>query len=146
MAISRVDTPQQHLIVWDGDCGLCQAAIEWVHRHDRRHSFATASWQDCDDSRLTDELRHRCFKAVHVITNDNSVYGAARAVLFILHDLYGFRLLRLAEKPPFIWLGELVYRLIANNRKIIGRLATHLHLIPAGSTCVTATRVTIPRE
>ncbi len=131
MKPSTVMARKQHLIIWDGDCGLCATFIRLVERHDRRRQFTAAPWQICSDKRLDDETRLRCRDAVHVIASNNEVFAAGRAVLFILHELSGWTVFKFAQSRGVIWLFELVYRVVALNRHRISRVAATLHLFPA---------------
>jgi predicted DCC family thiol-disulfide oxidoreductase YuxK len=70
---------------------------------------------------MTPALYAACEKAVHVITNDGRTLRAGRAALFILERIGWGWLARLLALPPFIWIVELVYAVIANNRPFFAR-------------------------
>ena len=70
---------------------------------------------------MSEALSSACEMAMHVIRSDGRVYRAGRAVLFILEQLgwgWGARLL---SCPPFIWLVEWLYRLVARHRGFFAR-------------------------
>jgi predicted DCC family thiol-disulfide oxidoreductase YuxK len=70
---------------------------------------------------MTPELRATCEKAVHVLTADGRILRAGRASLFVLaHIGYGW-LARPLMIPPFVWLVELGYRIVASNRSFFAR-------------------------
>ena len=70
---------------------------------------------------MTEALFSACEKAVHIIRSDGRVYRAGRAVLFVLECLgwgWGARIL---SYPPFVWLVEALYRLVARHRGFFAR-------------------------
>lgn len=71
---------------------------------------------------MTEALQAACAEAVHTISPDGRVMRAGRAALWIMAELGWPRLARLLGTWPFIVLVELGYRLIANNRPLLGRL------------------------
>jgi predicted DCC family thiol-disulfide oxidoreductase YuxK len=129
------DTGERNLVLWDGDCGFCAACIAWVMRHDKDGKFLAIPWQQCRDIRLTPAIRANCREALHVITKSGFVLSAGRAVLFILYEISGSGLFKLATLRPFSWFVEVGYRLVAGNRQVIGRCAVALRLIPKGTVC-----------
>ena len=67
------------------------------------------------------ELNEACAKAVHVVTEDGQILRAGRACLFVLAALGWQRTARVLSLPPFVWLVELGYRLVARHRSFFGR-------------------------
>jgi uncharacterized membrane protein YdfJ with MMPL/SSD domain len=71
---------------------------------------------------MTDELARRCARAAHVITPAGTILSAGRASLCVL-GLIGYpRLARILAVPPFIWLVELGYWIVARNRHFFSRI------------------------
>ncbi len=106
----------KHLILWDGECGLCRRAVSWVPSCDSERQFQLCPYQDCPTPPMTPQLSAACERAVHVITEDGKTLRAGRAVLFVLERCgIGFPA-RLMSFPPFIWFIEIGYWIIANNR------------------------------
>ena len=71
---------------------------------------------------MTPALRAQARQAVQVITTDGYQLSAGRAILFVLEEIeWHPRTVRLAARRPFIWLVELGYWLVANNRTFVGR-------------------------
>ena len=63
-----------------------------------------------------------CQQAVHVITAEGRVIKAGRAAMFVLEELgYPRWLVRPLTWPPLVWLTELGYWLVANNRPFFSR-------------------------
>jgi predicted DCC family thiol-disulfide oxidoreductase YuxK len=111
-----------HLVLWDGDCGFCGRAIAWLQRNDRQHRFRFIKYQEAPSPPMTSELYRACSKAVHVIAREGSIRRGGRAALFILeHEGWG-PIARLLGLPPFIWIVELGYRVVATNRSLFSRI------------------------
>jgi predicted DCC family thiol-disulfide oxidoreductase YuxK len=115
-------TNPQHLVLWDGQCGLCRRAIEWVMRRDTRNALVCETYQQSDHPLLDDTLRAACERAAHVITVDGRVLKAGRASLFVLRELGFRRIAWFLRLPPFIWCVELGYFVVARNRRFFSRL------------------------
>jgi predicted DCC family thiol-disulfide oxidoreductase YuxK len=111
-----------HLVLWDGDCGFCGRAIAWLQRNDRQDRFRFIKYQEAPSPPMTPELYRACSKAVHVIAREGSIRRGGRAALFILeHEGWG-PIARLLGLPPFIWIVELGYRVVATNRSLFSRI------------------------
>lgn len=63
---------------------------------------------------------------MHVLTCDGRTLRAGRAGLFILGELGWRRTARIAALPPFVWLVELGYRLVAENRGLWSRIVRRM--------------------
>jgi predicted DCC family thiol-disulfide oxidoreductase YuxK len=70
---------------------------------------------------MTPDLYRACARAVHLITPDGHVLRAGRAVVEVLRLLGWRRRAALLLLPPFVWLVELGYRIVANHRPFFGR-------------------------
>ena len=71
---------------------------------------------------MTPDLYARAERAVQVLTDDGRRLQAGRASLFVLEAIgWHPRLARLGRHRPFVWLVELGYRLVANNRGFFAR-------------------------
>lgn len=70
---------------------------------------------------MTDALFAACAEAVHVIRPDGQLYRAGRAVLFILEHLGWGWSVRLLSYPPFLWLVEGLYQIVARHRSFFAR-------------------------
>ena len=112
----------RHLLLWDGDCGFCRRSAALVCREDAAGVFETSPYQQAPTPPMTPELFSACSRSVHVITSDGRVLRAGRACLFILHELGHPTLARALLIPPFIWMIELGYRIVAANRPLLSRV------------------------
>ena len=79
---------------------------------------------------MTPALYQACGRAVHVITADGSVLSGARAALFVLREIERWEWpARIMSHRPLIYLAEIGYRIVANNRDLFSRVMFR------GSTC-----------
>ena len=83
--------------------------------------FDDSAYQDAPSPPMTPKLRVACERAMHVILPDGKIISGGRASLFILERLGWGWFARLLSYPPFIWVVEAIYRLIANNRDFFAR-------------------------
>ena len=72
---------------------------------------------------MTPVLYVACKHAIHVVEANGTVLRAGRACLFILDELGWHWAARLLAVPPFIWLVELGYRIVAVNRPLFSRFS-----------------------
>jgi len=71
---------------------------------------------------MTPELARACDRAVHIVCRDGRLLRAGRAALFLAGELGWRRTSRILSCPPFIWLVELGYALVARYRGLVGRV------------------------
>jgi predicted DCC family thiol-disulfide oxidoreductase YuxK len=112
----------RHYLLWDGACGFCRRAVEWLRRRDTKGVFEILPYQDAPSPPMTAELREACRRAVHVVTADGRVLRAGRASLFALGKTGHPHLARILAIRPLVWLVELGYVLVARNRSHLSRL------------------------
>jgi predicted DCC family thiol-disulfide oxidoreductase YuxK len=71
---------------------------------------------------MTPSLYKACQQAVHVITANGRTIKAGRAGMFVLEEIgYPRWLVRPFTWPPLVWLTELGYRFVANNRPFFSK-------------------------
>ncbi len=71
---------------------------------------------------MTPPLYEACKRAVHVIVNDGQILKAGRAGIFVLEEIgYPPWLVRPLSWPLLIWLTELGYWIVANNRPFFSK-------------------------
>ena len=93
-----------------------------VRRKDKNRAFKIVAYQDAPSPPMTKELRQACKRAVHVIKTDGEILRGGRATLFVLQVLrVGYDLPRLLALPPFVWLVEIGYFIVARNRPFFSR-------------------------
>jgi len=103
-------------ILWDGTCGFCRRAVTWFGRRDKAHQFTVVPYQEAPSPPMTPELYAACERAVHVVKPDGTILRAGRATLFILEHIGWGWVARLLMLPPFIWIVELGYAIVARHR------------------------------
>jgi predicted DCC family thiol-disulfide oxidoreductase YuxK len=110
------------LLIYDGDCGLCDHTVQWVLSHDRvgRIRFAALQGETAAPILETHGLKPKDgedFDTMVLVGPGDAVRVRSRAVLGLLVHFGGFwrflgHLGRLV--PRFI--ADAVYRLVARNR------------------------------
>lgn len=131
------DAEARPLVVYDGDCGMCRAAVEWLGaRTGERVAFAPA--QDDPDPRVDREAARA---AVHLVEPDGRTFRGARACIQALAKApaRGWVLALLAI-PGFGAVAEWWYRAVAARRSLLSR-ALRLVSGPGPSTFVAAPRL-----
>ena len=113
-SVPQADLP---LMVFDGDCGICRAAVDrW--RSATGPKLRYAPYQEV--AAKFPQIGEREFRrAVHFIDADGTVSRGAAAVLKALATCGNQRRLwwLYTKLPPFAFVAELIYRLSAANRK-----------------------------
>jgi predicted DCC family thiol-disulfide oxidoreductase YuxK len=110
-------TPK-HLVLWDGDCGFCRRAVQWLLKNDRYGRLTAIPNQEAD---ISPELRAQCQNAVHVVKSDGSILRAGRAMLFCVEQTRWHQLARIGEWAIFIPFIELGYAFVARNRALFSK-------------------------
>ena len=105
---------KRHLVLWDGECGMCSRFAQHIQDRDTRQALDVVAYQHCHDPRVTPAIREACEHALHVIQSDDRVLTGADAVFFSWQvTVVPLAIVRL---PPLIWVAELGYRIVAANR------------------------------
>ncbi|MBG91069.1 MAG: thiol-disulfide oxidoreductase [Actinobacteria bacterium] len=110
----------QHLILFDGQCGLCQKSVQWIIQHDTRKQFVFASLQSQWAQSLLSEhgWPHNTMDSIRLISPYPSqhaqLYSRSEAILVITKILrHPYRwVLRFC--PVFI--RDAVYKQVQKNR------------------------------
>jgi predicted DCC family thiol-disulfide oxidoreductase YuxK len=128
---------RQRYLIYDGDCGLCEACIGYAARYARyncSHRAHRTGSQDDPKGRFS--LRPYqsfsveglaalgltaadCSRAVQVVTADGRLLAGARGINYFLRQRWVGLLFNLFiyAIPPLFLLELLLYRLVANNRR-----------------------------
>lgn len=116
------ESDSRHWLIWDGTCGFCRRAAEWFGRRDVDGRFRIVPYQDCPSPPMTPALREASAQAVQVVRADGTVISGGRAVLFLLQDVgWHPSIVAIATRPPFVWLVEIGYGIVAKNRQVFSR-------------------------
>ena len=110
---TRTDLP---VLLMDGDCAFCAAAVGWMGRHGLL-GVPAAPWQTVDVAALGVSER-RLSREVVLVRPDGRTLGGARAMAAVARAGTSpvARLAGLADLPPVRPVAALVYRWVARNR------------------------------
>ena len=93
----------------------------WARRQDRAGRLELVPYQEAPWPPMTRRLYAACARSMHVITPDGRVLRAGRGSLCVLGVLGWRRAAAILSLPPLIWLVEIGYRVVANNRRFFSR-------------------------
>ena len=65
---------------------------------------------------MTEELAAACANAFHVLRADGTTLQAGRAAVYVLGRVGWPKTAAVLAVPPFLWIVELGYRLVADHR------------------------------
>jgi predicted DCC family thiol-disulfide oxidoreductase YuxK len=113
-------------VLYDRDCGLCQATVRQLHRWDRHRRFAMLPLQSAptsgDPAIRIAAAGSPLEAALHVVAADGRVLAGGDAALAIIRELPGGGLLApWRGVAPFRWVVGAGYDAIAGHRHEIGR-------------------------
>ncbi len=115
------------VVLFDRDCGLCQATARALARWDRRGRLEMLALQDAAGAARADVAAvaagNRLDAALHVLDRSSGrVERGGGAALAIASELPGGRIVRpLRRLAPFRWVVGALYELVARHRHAIGR-------------------------
>jgi predicted DCC family thiol-disulfide oxidoreductase YuxK len=118
-----LDAPERdHVVIYDGDCGLCRTLLALLLRADTRRRLRPVALDTPEADRLlhdlTDEQRHNSW---HLVAPDGSRTSAGAAAPVLLALLPGGAVpAALLDRAPRA--TERGYRLVADNRSRLGPL------------------------
>src|SRR5688572_29551930 len=110
-------TASHPLILFDGVCNLCNAAVQFIIKRDKKEKFKFASLQSPGVHEYLSQLSAQGPElSTMVLVKNNKLYDRSTAALEIARDLSGFwpTLYSLMVFPKF--LRDAVYNFIARNR------------------------------
>jgi predicted DCC family thiol-disulfide oxidoreductase YuxK len=117
-----------HLLLYDGVCGLCTRSVRFVLAHDRMAAFDFASLQSPTGRALVEasgrdpEALTTFVVCANYRTSRATVLSKARAVLFLADTLgWPWKTAAVVRLLPILWLDRL-YDLLARHRyRVFGR-------------------------
>ncbi len=111
------------IIIFDGECNLCNVSVDFIIKHDPQGHFVFAPFQSRIAKDLLPQYSIQEFTSDSIVLiKDKKHYQRADALFEIMKDLNGFwSYLRLFRFLPSS-LNDILYRAIAKNRyRIFGR-------------------------
>lgn len=127
---TRAGDPGAHgpalTVLYDRDCGICQATVRQLRRWDRNDRLAMLPLQSAptsgDPAIRTAAAESPLESALHVVAADGRVYAGGDAALAIVRELPGGHLLDpWRDVAPFRWVVGAGYDAVAHHRHEIGR-------------------------
>jgi predicted DCC family thiol-disulfide oxidoreductase YuxK len=118
MGASGSLTASNHkIILFDGVCNLCNGAVQFIIRRDRKKIFQFASLQSDFARQLLSKTPQSTFDLSSIlVVVDNSVYDRSDAVLKICSDLeFPWKALSVFSFLP-ITLRDFFYNIVSRNR------------------------------
>jgi predicted DCC family thiol-disulfide oxidoreductase YuxK len=108
-----LSTLESLLIVYDADCGVCQASVEWLKRRDRRALFHFMG----NDGDLPPGVSREETEHTLVVIEGDRKWTRSAAVARLLREIRGLGLLgRLLQIPAIARLADRGYDKFALNR------------------------------
>ncbi|MFN8239424.1 MAG: DUF393 domain-containing protein [Bacteroidales bacterium] len=105
------------VIIYDGECNLCNTTVKFVKRHDKRSVFSCVSAQSDEGKALLSKNRLSMVAADTVILfHQNTIYTLSEAVLVIFRLMGGkWKILYFLKIIPASF-RDYVYKVVARNR------------------------------
>lgn len=115
-------TPPPPTLIYDNDCRLCQAALDWAAKTGALNGLTIRGQTDLSEADLQTYAitRARCAEEVILITPE-ATKGGAEAILAVLSRA-NHPLANLARLAPIRAVAPPIYRAIARNRRLISAL------------------------
>lgn len=112
----------KYIILFDGDCGICNKTQMWIRAKDRKNKFEIHPYQFYDYSKFGLN-ENNVSNSVYVI-KESEKYNRSRAVFEILKELPGFYGIigSILSNRLFEILCNPVYKIIAKNRAKISSM------------------------
>jgi predicted DCC family thiol-disulfide oxidoreductase YuxK len=123
------------LVVYDADCGVCQASVEWLRKRDRRRRFRFAP----NDGELPAGVSPEETEHTVVVIEGTRKWTRGAATARLLRELRGWAILGQALRLPGIaWLADRGYDRFARNRHrfsaALGLASCSVRRDPPGTT------------
>lgn len=113
------------IVIYDGECGVCQALKHWLERRDAQHCLKLIPYQIAQGEEVAsfvplDQMK----EALFLISEKGKVYRGAQALLELLKRLTGFwkGVGIIFTFLPLSLLLEPFYRLFARYRRPLSKI------------------------
>jgi len=117
-------TDAHHVVLYDENCPFCSFQIRLLTWLDWFNIFSVRTLGENEDLAAEHLLEGEdLLAALHCLTPAGKIYRGARAIRFMCLRLpLGIPLALLMWVPGAIWIAEIVYRWVSQNRYIISRV------------------------
>ena len=117
-----------HIIIFDGDCGLCETSVRFIIKHDRKSYFHFVSQSSSLGKYLLKKYRLDTIDSI-VYISDNKAYSYSDGILEIIKHLdVPYRYLDTLRIIPKR-LRDGIYKLIAKYRRDFFSKETHCIIV-----------------
>lgn len=123
-------------LIYDGDCPLCRAAVEWVHARKTAPIETLPCQSPSRADRFPDLTENECMESVQFVLEDGTRHSGADSLPHILLRVRGWRwLARVLRLPVISWASPSVYKFISHNRHTISLLVHEKHRNCSDDAC-----------
>jgi predicted DCC family thiol-disulfide oxidoreductase YuxK len=107
---------QPYIVLFDGQCNLCNGAVQFIIRHDKKNRFVFASLQSEVAKKLLNEIQAPSSLDTIVLIKGNKHFKKSDAVLEIAKNLSGLWPMVHGVKIIPRFLRDVLYNWVAKNR------------------------------
>jgi predicted DCC family thiol-disulfide oxidoreductase YuxK len=107
---------QPYIVIFDGLCNLCNGAVQFIIRHDKKNRFVFASLQSEVAKKLLNEIQVPSSLETIVLIKGHKHFQKSDAVLEIAKNLSGFWPMVHGFKIIPRFLRDVLYNCVAKNR------------------------------
>lgn len=110
------------ILLWDGECPFCKKCVDLLSKLDERGLILPLPYQEVPSPPMNEAFREQCRRAIQLIAPGQKPVSAGRAFLGLLSLLGWKKSAAIMSAAPFAYAVEILYWLIARNRRLIGSL------------------------
>ena len=116
---------EQHTILYDGDCGICNYFAQKMSKLDQKNRFRFIPFQDVSEATLRKNRlsRKKCEQKIYMLKKGGGSLSGVHCINFLLLHFFPYSVLPVIiyAFPPFLLIELGIYSLIARNRHRISR-------------------------
>ncbi len=111
--------PRLGVLIYDGSCDMCTAAIGHRYRFFENHGFAVASLQTPGIPEYAHRDTETLMTAIHLVMSDGRVFVGVDCFLVLFDHILWLRPLAWALRLPFVYsVARGVYAAVAKRRHV----------------------------
>ncbi|HLI26534.1 MAG TPA: DUF393 domain-containing protein [Chloroflexota bacterium] len=136
VALRALLGPHAVLVVFDGWCGICTRAVDWVRQRDADNRVLALPNQTPGLCELLGLSRAQVDRSIWAFAPDGRAYAAAAAMNRVLRELPGWRWLgRLLDLPPLLAIATPGYYWFGAHRHRFARFGASPACARPGAHC-----------